>query len=1155
MKWLVLGDIGRRNIYHVGDEAMADAAIVELTVRGASQIILVATDAAAATDLYGLPAVERVGVGPSWTVADRDRMLENAATGELDETTPLGRLNAAVLGVDAVLISGGGNMTSRFGHHIDERAALCRLARRHGKPIAVAAQTIGPDLTARERKLLAEIVTHAEAFAVRDDESYHLALELGCEPDRVHRVSDDAILLAGADLDDEAVMRLALTGGRYVAASFTADTGDSGLGKHDYLDLVTNTLDQVAGDLDADVLLIPHIGALSGVVPQGDELSDASIVERSRTGRIRALRPMTARVAAAVTQRALLSVSTRYHAAVFATAQGTPALGISLSKYSTIRMRGALEPLGLGEFVLGPASWETIPAAARELAERRSELRQWLEPVLTIRRARQRDWWDCVATLASHSGLSLVPVEAEQFPVAGNWAPLASRSLELFEALEEERRRVAHLKSQWDRARRDIQRRDAVLAAQRKRLKAAEGRAERAENRRIVRVADAAGSVFRAGWRRPLQKQLVPEPSTPDSQPLLTVLIPIYNVESYLDECLQSVVTQSLEDMEILLIDDGSTDGSVSIAQRFAGQDSRIRLISQENRGLGAVRNRGVQLARGRYLTFVDSDDVLPRAALSALVESLEASGSDVSMGGTVRLLPDGSERTWQWVRDQYTVDRTTTLAESPELLRNFYTWNKAYRADFWHRHGFRFREGVLFEDQPVVTEILHEATAIDVVARTVYRYRIRPDDSALTGTMYALPDVLARHEATTLTAAALDRLDAAPAIKRAWLWTLVEHHMPRYLKFTANGPGPEYTAVVAMMREVLSIDDVRLLENVSAAHRMLCYLALAADQQTVTRYLDAGGGTTSGSRLERRDGETVAALPVEEDDPHLPLDLYVVADAERRLVAIVKDHGWREPGLLTVDARVGVSQCLPPEHLRVEPVLALADGKRIPLTQMGRLVYAPDLPRPFGVSAWYEMRIDLDAHLLVREHGELLRDGARIEVALDWDGLMRSGVLDRRADTPGARHLTGSIIPGTGMTLELRSSRVVGLELRTATRPVSATVRAAGETSLELDLRSHRHDLDVVFLTAKAPGAPARRQIVRRVAPGEYRSTIDLTWLEPGQHAHLVAVGESGARRNVHVSAAGLGDASTATLALTTTPGARLRIIRRVLKQAEPSK
>src|SRR5699024_3182846 len=210
----------------------------------------------------------------------------------------------------------------------------------------------------------------------------------------------------------------------------------------------------------------------------------------------------------------------------------------------------------------------------------------------------------------------------------------------------EQRRRTAQQNRELTHARRQV----TTLTS---RTKALTRRAERAERRRAVRAMDTLGDLARTVLRRggPTSSTNLPTtagapagapagspagaPAEPaQDRPLLSVLIPVYNVAAYLEECLTSVVNQTLKDLQIILIDDGSTDASAEIAARFAAQDERIQLIHQENRGLGAVRNRGVRLARGAYLTFLDSDDTLPRDALRALVDSLEHSGADLAIGG-----------------------------------------------------------------------------------------------------------------------------------------------------------------------------------------------------------------------------------------------------------------------------------------------------------------------------------------------------------------------------------------------------------------------------------------------------------------------------------------------------------------------------------------
>src|SRR3712207_5376754 len=110
---------------------------------------------------------------------------------------------------------------------------------------------------------------------------------------------------------------------------------------------------------------------------------------------------------------------------------------------------------------------------------------------------------------------------------------------------------------------------------------------------------------------------------------VLSVVVPIYNVAPYLDECLTSIAEQTHRDLEVVMVDDGSTDDSGAIAAAFAARDSRFRLVTQENRGLSAARNNGLGHITGDFLQFVDSDDVLPSYAMELLLSTVEQTGSD----------------------------------------------------------------------------------------------------------------------------------------------------------------------------------------------------------------------------------------------------------------------------------------------------------------------------------------------------------------------------------------------------------------------------------------------------------------------------------------------------------------------------------------------
>ena len=123
---------------------------------------------------------------------------------------------------------------------------------------------------------------------------------------------------------------------------------------------------------------------------------------------------------------------------------------------------------------------------------------------------------------------------------------------------------------------------------------------------------------------------------------MLSIIVPIFNVEPYLEICLRSLVGQTLRDIEIILIDDGSTDHSGEIAQGFADRDSRIRLVRQRNHGQGMARNRGLDMANGKYVAFVDSDDWVILSAYERLVAVAERFEVDMVMGNVLFCYDNG---------------------------------------------------------------------------------------------------------------------------------------------------------------------------------------------------------------------------------------------------------------------------------------------------------------------------------------------------------------------------------------------------------------------------------------------------------------------------------------------------------------------------------
>lgn len=202
----------------------------------------------------------------------------------------------------------------------------------------------------------------------------------------------------------------------------------------------------------------------------------------------------------------------------------------------------------------------------------------------------------------------------------------------------------------------------------------------------------------------------------------ISVIVPVYNVEKFLEKCLNSIVDQTFKDLEIICVNDGSPDNSIEILNRFAEKDSRIKIISQENAGLSAARNTGMQAANGDYISFVDSDDWLDLNFYEKLYEAAEKYDADIVAAGIKRV------RSYKWKyhlkidKEEVTDDlnRKFLLCDVPNKC---YVWNKIYKLDKLKEAGLDFEKGVCYEDRCFTANVLIRLNKIVVVPGTYYNY------------------------------------------------------------------------------------------------------------------------------------------------------------------------------------------------------------------------------------------------------------------------------------------------------------------------------------------------------------------------------------------------------------------------------------------------
>ncbi|MGH3367590.1 MAG: glycosyltransferase family 2 protein [Nocardioidaceae bacterium] len=272
---------------------------------------------------------------------------------------------------------------------------------------------------------------------------------------------------------------------------------------------------------------------------------------------------------------------------------------------------------------------------------------------------------------------------------------------------------------------------------------------------------------------------------------LLSVVVPAYNVEDYLAACLQSIVDQSHAALEVVVVDDGSTDTTGEIADRVAAEDPRVRVIHQPNAGLGAARNEGVRASTGAYLAFADSDDLVVDGAYAALLGSLERTGSDLSVGAVERLRGDERFMT-PLMRENHQQQRLSVgIEEAPLVLADVFAWNKVFRRSFWDQTELAFPEDVHYEDQPAMTRALVTAQGIDVLTEPVYLWRVRSDGSSISQQRNDLRD-LSDRMLTKRWSTETVRASASAPTQEVWFGRVLPIDMWEYFR-AVPGCSDEY--------------------------------------------------------------------------------------------------------------------------------------------------------------------------------------------------------------------------------------------------------------------------------------------------------------------------------------------------------------------------
>ncbi len=207
----------------------------------------------------------------------------------------------------------------------------------------------------------------------------------------------------------------------------------------------------------------------------------------------------------------------------------------------------------------------------------------------------------------------------------------------------------------------------------------------------------------------------------------VSVIIPIYNVEKYIEQCMESVVNQTLKDIEIIIVNDGTKDNSMKIIEKYLS-DSRVIVINKENGGLSSARNTGLKIANGEYIYFIDSDDFIELTMLEELYNNSEK--ADIVFSDIIFYDDKTKSKKYSEIKLSFEkkLDKGSYFLDTIPIV----VWNKIYRNEYLKKLGLTFIEGIIYEDNDFTVKAVFQANKVKYVKNFHYYYRINRDGSIM---------------------------------------------------------------------------------------------------------------------------------------------------------------------------------------------------------------------------------------------------------------------------------------------------------------------------------------------------------------------------------------------------------------------------------------
>ncbi len=353
-------------------------------------------------------------------------------------------------------------------------------------------------------------------------------------------------------------------------------------------------------------------------------------------------------------------------------------------------------------------------------------------------------------------------------------------------------------------------------------------------------IPDAHFAILRALWWLSFTTK-----RTNKKLPKVTVVIPVYNVEHYLTDCLRSVRAQRYGNLEIIAVNDGATDSSPEILNYYSALTPNLVVVNQTNQGLGAARNAGLDAIEDTdYVMFLDSDDLLPRGAIERFVRQAQKTGSPLVVGKTVCFY--GSrffDRTstaalYKKNRPQISVD------DLPEILGDATSWNKLYSWPFWKNHNLRFPVGVNYEDMTLVVTAYLAAGSFDLLAAPAYFWRVRAEGESLskrTAELKSLQDrLLSIEQINRILLRAIEKGLIGEQVHRSWMARIISLDLQLFVGAIAETDQVFFDTFKSRAGAVLSAADEAVWAASTGKNRKAVWAAVNGTRDQTIRVLSA---------------------------------------------------------------------------------------------------------------------------------------------------------------------------------------------------------------------------------------------------------------------------------------------------------------------------